>query len=162
MRGLALGGFMGSGKTTVGRALAGILGLPFVDTDDLLAERHGPVAEQLVRDGEPVFRERERALVVELAGGAPRVIATGGGLWVDPMNRAVLRRVADLVVLAAPLDVLAGRVAGGAGRPLWDDAVAARYASRQAAYADADLVVDTAGRSAAAIAEEIAAWRRGS
>ncbi|MCB9665626.1 MAG: AAA family ATPase [Alphaproteobacteria bacterium] len=162
MQGVALGGFMGVGKSSVGRALAARLGLPFVDTDAVLAQRHGPVAEQIARSGEAAFRAREHALVEELARGPEAVVATGGGLWVDPRNRAALRRWGKLVVLQAPLEVLAARVGAGEGRPLWDDDVAARYAARQPAYADADLVVDTVGRTIDGIVEEIAAWRAGS
>lgn len=158
MRGVALGGFMGSGKSTVGRALAGRLRLPFVDTDALLAARFGPIATQCATDGEPSFRDRERAVVAEVAAGPACVVATGGGAWVDPRNRAALRRGFRRVVLDAPFEVLAARVAGDPDRPLWDEAARARYEARRTAYADADLVVDVGGRDVGAIVEEIAGW----
>jgi shikimate kinase len=153
---------MGVGKSTTGRLLAARLGVPFVDTDTVLADRHGPVADQIRRDGEAAFRARERELVRELAAGAPCVVATGGGLWVDPGNRARLATAFDRVVLTAPLEVLAARVGGDPDRPLWDEGVAARYEARRAAYADADLHVDTAGRTPAEVVEEILRWRRSS
>jgi len=98
-RGVALGGFMGTGKTTVGARLAERLGLPFVDMDAELAERFGELPEQFARDGEQAFRLRESALVSELCDGVPRVVATGGGAWVSPGNRARLRRHYHAVVL---------------------------------------------------------------
>lgn len=161
MRGVALGGFMGVGKTTVGRALSARLGLPFVDTDAVLAARHGPIPAQLANDGEPAFRTRERAVVAEVAGGPACVVATGGGVWADARNRDVLRPGFRRVVLRAPLEVLAARVGADPSRPLWDDAVRARYEARRAAYADADLAVDVAHRDVGAIVEEIAAWLAG-
>lgn len=158
--GIAIGGFMGAGKSTVGARVAAALGLPFVDTDTLLATRYGPIATQIVDEGEAVFRARERALVDALVAGPDAVIATGGGLWVDPANRTALRRGARLVVLQAPLDELRRRVGQDPSRPLWDDAVAARWSSRQEAYADADLVVETAGRTPDDVASTIVAWWR--
>jgi shikimate kinase len=156
--GIALGGFSGVGKTTVGRRLAGQLGLPFVDTDALLEAEAGPPDVQLARDGEAVFRARERAVIASL-DRAPQVIATGGGAWVDPVNRAALAERAWLVVLSAPLSVLRGRVAGER-RWAWSGAVEARFASRAEAYAIADRVVDTADRGADEVAAELAAWWR--
>lgn len=152
-RGVALGGFMGVGKTTVGRRLADRLGLPFVDTDSVLAARHGPIAQQFEAAGEAVFRERERALVAELCDGAPAVVATGGGTWVDPSSRGRLRARFHTVVLRAPLDVIRGRGVAE-GRPLWGDAERL-LAERALAYEDADRVVD-ADRPVDEIVDEIA------
>lgn len=159
MRGLALVGFMGAGKSTVGRALSARLGRPFLDTDDVLTARFGPPAVQIGQEGEAAFRAREAALVDELvarAGG--EVLATGGGLVVDPLVRARLRTAYDLVALDAPLEVLAERVGAGDDRPLWDADVAARFATRRSAYGDADLVLPTAERDVDAVVEAIVAW----
>ena len=156
-RGVALGGFMGSGKTTVGARLAGRMGLPFVDMDAVLAERHGAIPRQFVEDGEQVFRARESSLLAELCDGVPRVLATGGGAWVREEHRALLRRDYWTIVLQASLDELAERVGGGAGRPLWADAVAL-FETRREAYADADLVVDTGGIDVDAVVARIEAW----
>lgn len=149
---------MGTGKSSVGKALAARLGWPFVDVDDALEARFGPIPEQFAKDGEAVFRAREAAMLRALADGEPRVVATGGGAWVDPANRAVLREHHALVVLQAPLEVLAARVGQDPHRPLWDEGVAARYRSRASAYADADLHVDTGAQPLDAAVEEIVSW----
>lgn len=156
--GIALGGFSGVGKTTVGRRLAALIDLPFVDTDALLAAVAGPPDTQIARDGEPVFRARERAVIASLPA-TPQVIATGGGAWIDPVNRAALAERAWLVVLSAPLAEIRARVAGE-GRWAWSDAVEARFAARAPAYAVADHVVDTAGRDAEEVAAALASWWR--
>ena len=153
---------MGSGKSSVGREVARRLGLPFVDLDAELTARHGPIVAQFDRDGEAVFRAREVAIVAEIcAATGPRVVATGGGTWADPVSRARLRARFDTVVLTAPVSVLRERVALGAGRPRWDADVEALLASRQAAYGDADLVVDTQHGSPEAVAADIVTWVRG-
>jgi len=155
-RGVALGGFMGTGKSTVGAALATRLGLPFADLDAILVERHGPIAHQFASDGEAAFRERESRLVIELCEGEPRVLATGGGAWASDANRAALRARFFAVVLTAPLDVLAGRIGAGADRPLWARAEAL-LALRRAAYEDADLVIDTGSLPVDAVVDRIVA-----
>lgn len=154
--GVALGGFMATGKTTVGRALSNRLGLPFVDLDQVIEAVHGPIPEQFRVDGEQAFRRREREALEALCDGGARVLATGGGAWVDPRNRRSLRRSYRTVVLDAPMEVLAARVAGS-GRPLWDETVRARYESRRTAYQDAELVLDAA-RPVDDLVEEIAQW----
>jgi shikimate kinase len=148
---------MGVGKSTVGRALASALAVPFVDADEVIAQRYGPIPEQFDNDGEAAFRKRERDLVVELAGRAPLVLATGGGLWVDARNREALRAYAHRVVLTAPFEVIAARIAGDPGRPLADRA-RVLYEARQSAYADTDLEVQVAGRPVDEIVEEIRRW----
>lgn len=161
-RSLALGGFAGTGKTSVGRALAARAGVRFVDLDEALAERWGPIAGQFADVGEAGFRIRESAMLAEVlagfAGGGPGVLATGGGAWVSVENR---RRLAACwrVVLRAPLAELRRRVGErDPSRPLWDDDLEARLAEREEAYSDAELLVDTAGRSVPDLAEAIAAW----
>lgn len=147
MAGVVLAGFMGVGKSTVARALGRRTGLSVVDMDEVLAARFGSIPVQFARDGEVAFRARERALLASLADGVPRIVATGGGAWVDPRNRERARGIGLRVVLTAPLSWLRPRVAGDPGRPLADGALAARYAARRRAYADADVTLDVRGRS---------------
>jgi shikimate kinase len=158
-RGLALGGFAGTGKSSVGGALAARTGLPLVDVDRVLVERYGSIASQFLRDGEDVFRARERAVVAEVSRGPPAVVATGGGTWVDPENRRLLREFGWRVVLWASVAELLRRVGTtDLSRPLWDERVAERLAERTTAYEEADLRVDTDGRSVDDVAAEIERW----
>jgi shikimate kinase len=109
-RPVVLVGLMGVGKSTVGRRLAKRLGLPFVDSDSAIEDAAGySPAEIFERYGEQDFRDGERRLVARLIEGEVRVIATGGGAYVDPRTRQLLNERAITVWLDAPVDVLAER-----------------------------------------------------
>jgi shikimate kinase len=109
-RPVVLVGLMGVGKSTVGRRLARRLGLSFVDTDEEIEGAAGyPPAEIFERYGEQDFRDGERRLVARLVHGDVRVIATGGGAYVDPRTRELLNERAITVWLDAPVDILAER-----------------------------------------------------
>ena len=109
-RPVVLVGLMGVGKSTVGRRLARRLGLPFVDTDEEIEGAAGyPAAEIFERYGEQDFRDGERRLVARLIEGDVRVIATGGGAYVDPRTRQLLNERAITIWLDAPVDILAER-----------------------------------------------------
>lgn len=111
-RPVVLVGLMGVGKSTVGRRLARRLGLPFVDSDAEIEDAAGyPAAEIFERYGERDFRDGERRLVARLIEGEIRVIATGGGAYVDPNTRQLLNERAITVWLDAPVDILAERTA---------------------------------------------------
>src|SRR3569833_3085569 len=102
-RPIVLGGLMGVGKSTVGRRLAKRLGLPFVDSDSAIEDAAGfSAAEVFERYGEEDFRDGERRLVARLVEGDVRVIATGGGAYVDPRTRQLLNERAITVWLDAP------------------------------------------------------------
>src|SRR3954447_17280556 len=110
---------MGVGKSTVGRRLAKRLGLPFVDSDSAIEDAAGySAAEIFERYGEQDFRDGERRLVARLIDGEVRVIATGGGAFVDPRTRQLLNERAITVWLDAPIDVLAERTGRRNNRPL--------------------------------------------
>lgn len=110
---------MGAGKSTVGRRLAKRLGLPFVDSDTAIEDAAGySAAEVFERYGEADFRDGERRLVARLINGEVRVIATGGGAFVDPATRSLLKERAITVWLDAPVEVLADRTARRDSRPL--------------------------------------------
>jgi shikimate kinase len=109
-RPVVLVGLMGVGKSTVGRRLAKRLGLSFVDSDAEIEGASGyPAAEVFERFGERDFRDGERRLVARLIEGDIRVIATGGGAYVDPSTRKLLNERAITVWLDAPVDILAER-----------------------------------------------------
>jgi len=110
---------MGVGKSTVGRRLARRLGLPFIDSDAAIEDASGfSAAEVFERFGEEDYRDGERRLVARLIDGQVRVIATGGGVFVDPRTRELLNTHAITVWLDAHTDVLADRTSRRNTRPL--------------------------------------------
>jgi shikimate kinase len=118
---IILTGFMGTGKTAVGRALAKRLEREFVDTDVMIEARDGRTIPQIFAEsGEAVFREMEQAVVLELAGREGLVIATGGRLMLDLVNAAALERNGQVFCLTASSEVILVRLAGEGveGRPL--------------------------------------------
>lgn len=118
-RPIVLVGLMGAGKSTVGRRLAKRLGIPFVDSDVEIEEAAGSsTAELYERFGEHDFRDGERRLVARLVDGTVRVIATGGGAFLDPRTRELLNERAITVWLDAPIRILAERTGRRDTRPL--------------------------------------------
>ena len=140
---------MGVGKTTVGRRLARALDLPFKDADaeiELAAGRS--VGDIFAERGEAEFRSGERRVIRRLLDGPPLVLATGGGAFMNPETRGLIRERAVSVWLRADLDVLVRRVARRDTRPLLRDGdpreVLERLArERYPVYAEADLTVET-------------------
>ncbi len=160
---VVLTGFMGAGKTSTGKRLAKLLGVPFVDTDAEIERRHGPIAELFASEGEAAFRCLESAFIIETSGGGPAVIAVGGGAVLDPRNRAILRRSSYIVHLAISARAAHRRVSRRQHRPLLGaspdiETVTALLAARQQAYADCDLAIRVDRRSARETAEIIARW----
>lgn len=118
-RPVVLVGLMGVGKSTVGRRLARKLGLPFVDSDAEIEDASGlSAAEVFERFGEKDYRDGERRLVARLVDGQVRVISTGGGVFVDPRTRELLKTRTITVWLDAPVEVLAQRTRRRDTRPL--------------------------------------------
>jgi len=112
-------GLMGVGKSTVGRRLAKRLALPFVDADEEIEAAAGmTVAEIFDRFGEPYFRDGERRVIHRLMDGTPKVIATGGGAFINDETRAAILDQATAVWLHAPQEVLVARVRRRDTRPL--------------------------------------------
>ncbi len=146
-RPVVLVGLMGVGKSTVGRRLARRLALDFVDSDAAIEDASGySAAEVFERFGEQDFRDGERRLVARLVEGDVRVIATGGGAFVDPRTRELLNERAITVWLDAPVEVLAERTGRRDTRPLLrnDDpkgTLERLNAERRPSYAEAHIHV---------------------
>ncbi len=150
-----LAGFMGSGKSTLGRRLAAALAWPFVDLDAEIERRAGrSIAEMFAAHGEEWFRDCEHAALCEQAAisrrGAPRVVALGGGAYAFERNRSLLRPVGPTVWLDAPVGMLWERVCRAAHRPLARDRAefARMYEARRGAYAQADCRIDASASPA--------------
>ena len=117
--GIVLVGFMGSGKSSVGRELARRFGVPFVDVDAWIEAAAGcRIRDLFAREGEPAFREREKAALREVLSVKGCVIATGGGAFADEENRVLLRSYAPVVYLDTAVETLLERLSADLGRPL--------------------------------------------
>jgi shikimate kinase len=158
-------GFMGVGKSTVGRALAARLGWEFADTDALVESAEGRTVEAIFRaSGEGRFREAEWDALRSLGGRKQLVVATGGGLFLGRAQRAFMRDTGVSCWLDAPLSVVAARIGAGALRPAWpvDDALLRRafFERRRAAYALADFRIDASVGRADDVARALDLARR--
>jgi shikimate kinase len=148
-RTIVLVGLMGAGKSTVGRRLAAALGMPFRDADAEIETAAGrSVSEIFAQFGEQAFRDGERRVIARLLEEPPHVLATGGGAFVDPATRALINGKAVSVWLKADVEVLARRVARRDTRPLLTgkdplEVLRGHAKSRYAAYAQAQIVVET-------------------
>lgn len=148
-RTIALVGLMGVGKSSVGRRLANALGLPFRDADTEVEAAAGRSISDIFADlGEPAFREGERRVIARLLDQPTHVLATGGGAFMSPETRALIKSKAVSVWLKADLEVLARRVTRKDSRPLLkgkDPLVVLQDLAemRYPAYAEADVVVAT-------------------
>ena len=150
--GIYLAGFMGSGKSTVGRALADALGWRFVDLDEEVERREGmPISSIFDERGEPAFREIEARLLREhvrlIESGRPHVIALGGGAFVQEENFAVLSNNGVTVWLDCPFELVERRLASFTNRPLARDPqkLRALFAERARGYSHADYRVHIQG-----------------
>ena len=157
-------GFSGTGKSTVGRALADRLGWDLRDTDDMIVARFGRSIAAVFRDeGEAAFRAAEKDAVRAACGGSRRVISVGGGAVVDQANRSVLAAGNVVVRLDANPETILSRLRRGVNaeeRPMIAGAdplarIKALLANRAEAYAAADIVVSTDDRSIPAIVNDI-------
>ncbi len=160
---VVLTGFMGTGKTVVGRALAAVLGREFVDTDECIVEAHGPIPDIFAAAGEDGFRALERAVAEELAARADLVIATGGGMLTWAAARDVLAATGRIFCLTAEPETIVARVVadGVDERPLLAGAdpeqrIFELLAARADAYGQFEAV-PTDGRAVAEIVADITA-----
>lgn len=142
-------GMPGSGKSVVGRELAGRLGVPFIDLDEEIEREAGRSISQIFTEqGEPAFRAMEATALTKAATQDPAVVACGGGVVLEPANRVTLRATGTAVFLAVPVEVLHERVRPAADRPLIHEAADLErlLAEREPLYREfAAHVVDGSG-----------------
>ena len=162
---LILCGMMGAGKTTVGVKIADKTGLRWYDTDGMITDRHGKIADIFEYYGEEYFRRLETDIVKELSSQDSLVISTGGGLVLKPENNTLLQEKGKIVFLRATLDTLATRLNLDETRPLLKSATENIYerlkkllVERLPVYESvADYIVDVDGKTPEQVATEIIA-----
>jgi shikimate kinase len=158
---LALVGFMGTGKSSVGRLAAETLQFDFIDTDEWIETQTGrSVAQIFAREGETAFRQIEQQAVAMLSQRQKTVIATGGGLIIDPANLACLRQHALIVCLWASPETIWERVRTQVHRPLLQTPdplgkIRSLLAERDPAYRQADVLIHTALRSPKEVVQQV-------
>lgn len=154
-------GFMGSGKSTVGRLVADALGVGFIDLDEEVAKAEGQgVPEIFAAAGESGFRAAESAALATLSGAPASVVACGGGVVLDDENRVLLKRLGTAVYLEVSAEEAMARIGDTSGRPLLAGQGVAMAASllrsRVALYErTADVVVPTSGRAPSDVAADV-------
>ena len=158
---LILVGFMGTGKTDVGRALALRLGWEFMDSDDIIEERSGKAISDIFRDeGEERFREIESQVARDLPKLSNHVIATGGGIILREDNLRSLRKAGRVICLKASPEEIVKRLENTKDRPLLDipdrmDSIKRFLAERRPFYEQADYTIDTTGMNVKAVVDKI-------
>lgn len=160
-RTVAIVGLMGAGKSAIGKRLAQRLGLPFVDADDEIERAAGcTISEMFEKYGEAEFRLGERRVISRLLDEPAHVMSTGGGAYMNPETRALMKAKALTVWLRADLEVLYDRVRRRSHRPLLRqgnprDVLERLMKERYPIYAEADLVVDSTAQPAERTTEEV-------
>lgn len=146
---IILTGFMGAGKTTVGRILARTCGFDFVDLDEMIVTSRGkPIKEIFAEEGEEAFRNYETETLLSLKDASRKVLATGGGIILRAENRQLLKKMGMVVYLRASFETIVKRVSKSNQRPLADlsrgtERLQSLLESRKSLYEQADIVVDT-------------------
>jgi len=154
-------GFMAAGKTTVARALAKRLDWQATDIDELIEQReHLSVADIFARHGEAYFRAVERAVLQEQMPARHRVVATGGGTFIDPQNRAAINSDGASVWLDVPLERAIARMPADGRRPLAADRAEFErlFRARRDAYQLAHVRLDAGRASVDALVEQLLDW----
>ncbi|MBI3398050.1 MAG: shikimate kinase [Deltaproteobacteria bacterium] len=161
MKNIVITGFMGTGKTSVGRRLAKELNLKFIDTDDLIEKKAGiNIHEIFAKFGEGYFRLLESKVIHDISSHTGMVIATGGGAIVNPLNFEALKKNGTIICLTASIDAIFSRVGKGDERPLisQDDkreAISALLKVREPFYKKADFTIDTTAKSIGDVVKEL-------
>jgi shikimate kinase len=158
---IALIGFMGTGKTSVGRLVAEQLHFDYLDTDEMIQSATGKtIAEIFQQDGEAAFRKLEETIVEELSAKVKTVISTGGGLPANPKNLAGLKTRALVVCLWASPEKIWERVKNQTHRPLLQNSnpqekIRELLAAREPFYKQADVLLNTEVRSLREVAQQV-------
>jgi shikimate kinase len=151
-------GFMAAGKSTIARALSRRLGWPALDIDEMIEQRErATVAEIFARRGEPHFRAVERAVLAEQLPSRHVIVATGGGTFADPQNRAIINADGVSVWIDVPLERLIARVPTDGRRPLAADRAEFErlFHLRVATYQQAHIRLDASLRGVHALVDEL-------
>ena len=162
-RPLVLIGLMGAGKSTIGRRLAKQIGWRFVDSDEEIEAAAGcSIADIFTIHGEPIFRDLEKRVIARLLGEAPMVLATGGGAWIQPGVRAIMKEHATSVWLRAELEVLTDRVSKRNHRPLLEtgdkrEILDKLMQERYPIYEEADVIIDSSQGPHESVVERVIA-----
>ncbi|HEY6328356.1 MAG TPA: shikimate kinase [Blastocatellia bacterium] len=157
-RPIFLVGFMGAGKTTVGRVLAKRLKRRFIDLDDMIEQIAGAAVQEIFRiRGEEAFRAIERDAIELLTSAINVIVALGGGAYVAAANRDSLRSIGTTVWIDCPLEMCLSRISSDTSRPLLGSAgeMEKLLSRRRAAYAEADIRIQTGNRGPGTVARAI-------
>lgn len=154
-RSIVLVGMMGAGKSSIGRRLAGRLGIPFIDADAEIESAAGmTIPEIFEKHGEPYFRAGEARVIARLLDNGPQVLATGGGSVMDPQTRALIGQKGISIWLKADIDVLLKRTKRRNDRPLVER-IKDLLPVREPIYAQADIIIQSRDEPHDTIIEEI-------
>ncbi len=160
-RNIFLTGMMGTGKSSIGEIVARKLAYMFIDTDAIIERRHSlPISEIFATLGENYFRDNEAALLSGVISRELQVVATGGGMLANAENLKLARENGMVILLRAPVDILAGRLANTTDRPLLEGSVPEErlqeiYKERAAIYESIGCSVDTGTDSLETAADKV-------
>ena len=162
LRNIYLVGFMGTGKTSVGKALANELRFSFADIDDLIVQQEKrSISNIFAKDGEPYFRKLEKMALKKVSSKKGQVVSCGGGIILDPENIKVMKKTGKIICLSADPKIILERVKKAKHRPLLNVAdpeamITGLLKKRKACYAKADFSVDTSQLTIREVVEKIA------